>query len=104
MELTPTGLKVEQGSLVISWNDSTEQSIKITELRDRCPCANCRDRRSADSNESVGTSLPVLAIEQIQELKIDRMEPAGNYAYTIHFSDGHNNGLFTFEFLRSFAE
>jgi DUF971 family protein len=27
------------------------------------------------------------------------MEPQGHYAYAIHFSDGHNTGLFTLESL-----
>jgi DUF971 family protein len=28
------------------------------------------------------------------------MKPVGNYAYSIDFSDGHNTGLYTLEFLR----
>ena len=28
------------------------------------------------------------------------MKPVGNYAYSIAFSDGHDTGIFTFEFLR----
>jgi DUF971 family protein len=32
------------------------------------------------------------------------MEPVGNYAYSIHFSDGHDTGIFTFEFLRQLGE
>jgi len=29
------------------------------------------------------------------------MEPLGHYAYSIEFSDGHDTGLFTLEFLRT---
>lgn len=29
------------------------------------------------------------------------MRPVGNYAYSILFSDGHDSGIFTFEFLLS---
>ncbi len=32
------------------------------------------------------------------------MSLAGNYAYRITFSDGHNTGLFTFEHLRELGE
>jgi DUF971 family protein len=28
------------------------------------------------------------------------MEPQGRYAYGIHFSDGHNTGIYTLESLR----
>ncbi len=28
------------------------------------------------------------------------MKPVGNYAYSIEFSDGHDTGIYTFEYLR----
>ena len=28
------------------------------------------------------------------------MQPVGNYAYSIHFSDGHNSGIYTLDYLR----
>ena len=28
------------------------------------------------------------------------MQPTGRYAYSIHFSDGHDTGIFTLESLR----
>jgi len=36
-------------------------------------------------------------------LKILRLEPVGNYAIRIHWSDGHNTGLYTYEYLRSIS-
>lgn len=107
MDLIPTSLAIEDDSLIIEWNDATRQSIKIRELRRRCPCATCRDQREQQgqlgSQGPGGLGLPVLTPEQARPLTIARMEPAGNYAYTIHFSDGHSKGLFTFEFLKSFS-
>ena len=32
------------------------------------------------------------------------MKPVGNYAYSIEFSDGHDTGIFTLEFLQSLGE
>ena len=32
------------------------------------------------------------------------MRPVGAYAYHIDFSDGHNTGLFTMEFLKELGE
>jgi len=29
------------------------------------------------------------------------MKPLGNYAYVIHFSDGHDSGIYEFSLLRS---
>lgn len=104
MELIPTNLSVDEDALIIGWSDGTDQSIKIRELRDRCPCANCRDQRTQQIADATPKStLNILTPEEARPLSIVKMEPAGNYAYTIHFSDGHNNGLFTFEFLQSFG-
>jgi len=32
------------------------------------------------------------------------MKPVGNYAYSISFSDGHDTGIFTLEFLRELGK
>lgn len=48
--------------------------------------------------------LPVLAPEELQPIAIAKMAPVGGYAYKITFSDGHDTGIFTFEFLRSLAD
>ena len=32
------------------------------------------------------------------------MEPAGNYAYHISFSDGHNTGIYTLDYLHALGE
>jgi len=48
--------------------------------------------------------LPVLAIEETRPVSITSMQPVGNYAYSIIFSDGHDTGLFTLEFLWQLGE
>ena len=48
--------------------------------------------------------LPVLSASEAQPTRIAAMKPVGNYAYAIHFNDGHDTGIFTLEFLRNFAE
>lgn len=34
-----------------------------------------------------------------RNVKISRLEPVGNYAVRIVFDDGHNTGLFTWDYL-----
>ena len=99
MDLTPIQLSTEQQDLVIEWSDATVQRIAIKDLRDKCPCATCREKRSQDPPQE--TALPLLALEATRPVSILKMEPTGNYAYSIHFSDGHSNGIFTIEYLRS---
>jgi DUF971 family protein len=44
--------------------------------------------------------LPVLSAAEARPLTISKMEPVGNYAYSIEFSDGHGTGIYTLELLR----
>ena len=46
------------------------------------------------------SELPVITMEEAQPIQILGMRPVGNYAYAIHFSDGHDTGIFTLDFLR----
>jgi DUF971 family protein len=32
------------------------------------------------------------------------MQPVGNYAYNVRFSDGHSSGIFGFDLLRKASE
>jgi DUF971 family protein len=69
----------------------------MRELRDGCPCATCREKRS---HPAPPTLLPVLSAAETQPLAIRAMKPVGNYAYAISFSDGHDTGIYTIEYLR----
>ncbi|WP_097462324.1 gamma-butyrobetaine hydroxylase-like domain-containing protein [Mangrovitalea sediminis] len=39
-----------------------------------------------------------------KDVTIEKLEPVGNYALKIHFSDGHDSGLYSWEFLRDLAD
>jgi DUF971 family protein len=44
--------------------------------------------------------LTILSPAETQPLRIAAMQPVGNYAYSIDFSDGHDTGIYTLELLR----
>ena len=99
MTLQPSQLRmVAADCLEIEWSDGELRQYRVPELRDNCPCATCREKRQAPPAPT--TSLPVISLEETQPLRITKMEPTGRYAYAIHFSDGHQTGLFTLESLR----
>ena len=101
--------KTDDRCLLIQWSDELNQSIPFRKLRDNCRCANCIDKRMEALNETpagekkLSNELPVLSMAETMPLDIVLMHPVGNYAYNIHFSDGHSAGIFTFELLRSLA-
>jgi DUF971 family protein len=95
----PTELKlVDPSRLRIAWSDGQLREYSVRELREQCPCASCREKRTAPRPPP--TQLPVLNPEEAQPLRITSMQPTGRYAYSIEFSDGHDTGIYTLELLR----
>jgi DUF971 family protein len=100
MDVYPTRLELIEGNrLLIEWSDGRKREYTFGELRSACPCASCREKRSAPPPPP--SLLPVLSTAEAQPLSILEMNPVGNYAYSIHFSDGHNTGIYTLELLRA---
>ncbi|MBP88187.1 MAG: hypothetical protein CMJ64_15965 [Planctomycetaceae bacterium] len=98
--ILPTKLELADDSqLLIEWSDGQRRRYGFGELRKRCPCATCREKRKAPAQ-----LLPVLSAEEAQPLKIGGMKPVGNYAYSIDFSDGHDTGIYSFNLLRELGE
>jgi DUF971 family protein len=98
----PTALSLTpENRLLIDWSDGQRRKYTIRALRDACPCATCREKRSQPTDPF---ALPVLKQVQTQPLTISAMEPLGNYAYSIRFSDDHDTGIFAFDLLRQLGE
>ncbi|HEY4235073.1 MAG TPA: DUF971 domain-containing protein [Lacipirellulaceae bacterium] len=89
------------GQLRIAWSDGVVREYSVRELRDKCPCATCREQRSAPPPPI--TQLPILSTAETQPLSITAMTPVGHYAYSVDFSDGHNTGIYTLDSLREFG-
>jgi len=94
MEFQPVNLALEGNLLRIDWSDGKSILYDPIQLRQHCPCAPCHSERAQAAAEgkvpeSSGSPVTVTA-----------MDPAGNYAYKITFSDGHSTGLFTLALLR----
>ena len=103
MSAQPTKLEITADQrLRIAWNDGEVRDYSIQKLRDNCPCATCREKRSAPPPPA--TILPILSPAEARPLRITAMDPVGHYAYSIHFSDGHNTGIYTLESLRALGE
>lgn len=103
MSPQPVDLKLATPErLRIAWSDGTVREYSVRELREKCPCATCRELRNAPPPPS--TSLPILSPAETQPLRIVGMKPVGRYAYAIDFSDGHDTGIYTLQSLRECGE
>jgi DUF971 family protein len=75
----------ESAELRITWDDGVVGALKYALLRDHCRCAHCR----AGGTDNGGTSVALLDVA-----------PFGDYALRLFFDDGHDRGLYPFEYLR----
>ena len=97
----PTAIRRrDNGSIEIAWSDGVEGVATPRRLRDACPCASCREKRVEPADATGARLLQVLKAEEIAPLTVTGMSPVGQYAYKIAFSDGHDSGIYTLEYLR----
>lgn len=96
----PTRIERVEDGIAIHWNDGAVRRYTPRGLREACPCAGCREKREG----SPPPLLQVLAPEELAPLSIRGMQPVGQYAYSIDFSDGHDTGIYTLELLRRLGE
>ena len=91
--MTPKKIKVrDKEFLDITWDDGELRSLKLTNLRNLCPCAIC----NAEKDEWGSTYIPILTKEQLTVTKINIV---GTYAIGIEWADGHNTGIYDYDYL-----
>lgn len=84
-------LPAEQ-ALLVAWGDGLQAKLNLVELRAQCMCARCVDEITGERIIDTDGIDPAIQIDQLQLV--------GNYALRIHWSDGHHQGLYTWEHLR----
>lgn len=99
----PDKISATSSGLAVIWQDQLAAELTWNLLRKRCPCATCKAEREKPPASPTGL-LPVLSLQEAQPLKAVQVVPVGNYAYGIHFNDGHASGIFSLKFLRELSE
>jgi DUF971 family protein len=99
--------RVESKGLQVTWSDkSVFLSSQI--LRSNCPSAISRAQRGDQSHDKPLTTpkksaLKVLSASLDEELDLKKIWSVGSYAIGIEWGDGHNTGIYTFDFLRELS-
>jgi DUF971 family protein len=87
----------EEGTrLRIRWKDGFESTHLPRDLRLACPCAGCVDEMTGKR-----TLAPASVPPDIHPLAIHYV---GRYALQFVWSDGHQTGIYPFDYLRRLAE
>ena len=91
--IAPTAIyRQDAATLGIRWNDGSVSAFPVRALRLSCPCAAC-------VNEWTGEKM--LDESRIpQDVKPGRLFAVGKYAMSIHWSDGHKTGIYSYDYLK----
>ncbi len=99
MEQPPAHLELERSrGLTVRWPDGGSSFYPIDYLRRMSPSAETRKMREQLASNPL-TVLPQSASDGRPLTALDA-ELVGNYAVRIRFSDGHDTGLYSWEYLR----
>lgn len=94
----PETIEQISGALIsIIWNDGKKCLYSAKSLRANCPCAVCKEERSQEG------PLKILKVYP-KSLEILDWKWVGRYALSLSWSDGHDTGIYTFDYLRNFCE
>ncbi len=85
--------------LTVRWSDGTSSFYPIGYLRRMSPSADARTLREQLARNPL-TVLPAAPPGSDRPLTASSAELVGNYAIRIRFSDGHDTGLYSWEYLR----
>jgi len=95
-------LEIERigGELAIKWDDGTESFIPLATLRRSCPCAGCKGEMDILGNVYKNPDKPLAP----NAFELIRMGRVGGYALQPVWADGHDSGIYSFEYLQRVAE
>lgn len=97
LAIEPREISQESNTLLrITWADGRACDYQAPDLRRVCPCAQC-------VNEWTGER--TLKPEAItNEIEINDIAIVGRYALHFRWSDGHETGIYSFQYLRDLCE
>ena len=89
----------------IDWKDGHRSAYSFQYLRDACPCALCNEERVKENREP-GEPKPQSpgALPMFKSApKPVSANAVGKYAIRFTWNDGHEHGIYSWEFLREFC-
>ena len=97
--MKPLDIQTIGHELAIKWDDGSESFIPLENLRRRCPCAGCKGETDIMGNLYKNPDRPLTA----RAFELVKITSVGGYAIQPVWADGHNTGIYSFEYLRRVA-
>lgn len=96
--MNPKKIRIDKKEerLILEWNSEETDSIGLKYLREECPCANCK-------GETILLKTirpPRIQYSKAEMFQIQNLEVIGSYGLKIVWKDGHDTGIYTWDYLK----
>lgn len=99
--MKPIQIKLTDKTILnLTWNDRSISSVGLKYLRDECPCANCKGETIL--LKTYRPPKPTILNSDMYIVK--NIQIVGGYAIQISWKDGHNTGIYSWEYLKKLAD
>jgi DUF971 family protein len=95
-------MKTEGTGVEIDWKDGHKSTWTFAWLRNACPCATCHEERGKSGRvpgESKPKAQTPLMMYEAPPRPVE-VTPVGKYAVKFKWNDGHEAGIYSWEYLR----
>ena len=93
--MRPRDIQSIGNELAIKWDDGGESYIPLEKLRRACPCAGCKGEMDILGNLSTQPDQTLTA----KAFELVKISSVGGYAVQPLWADGHNTGIYSFDYL-----
>ncbi len=90
----------EKKELTIVWDDGQTSLYSFSLLRAGCPCAECRGGHE-NMSETPDPSIFEANLPDSPATRLKTILPVGSYAITLVWEDGHDAGIYRWDYLRA---
>jgi DUF971 family protein len=97
--MRPLDIQHIGNELAVKWGDGRENFIPLENLRRACPCAGCKGEMDILGNLYKNPEKPLSA----RAFELVKLVSVGGYAIQPVWADGHNTGIYSFEYLLRIA-
>ena len=99
----PANITLDKPSatLIVNWPpDNQECRYPLPQLREACPCVECRGGHANMGRAGDPEDLMMLTLTPARSYVVENVALVGNYALQFFWDDGHHTGIYTWEYLR----
>lgn len=86
----------------LTWDNGEVHTLSSRLLRDNCPSASSKAERGDTSHEKPLSGKSILTVVKHtaeEQLRLEEIWAVGNYAIGMRWGDGHDSGIYHYDFL-----